>query len=83
LSGGCMVPIAALGQREGERLHLRGLVSSPQGDQVLRREIRGPASSRGAGPAVGRADAGRWRPRYSAACSAIGVILRPAIKGDR
>lgn len=44
LSGGCMVPIAALGQRQGERLHLRGLVSSPQGDQVLRREIRGPAS---------------------------------------
>lgn len=44
LSGGCMVPIAALGQREGERLHLRGLVSSPQGDQVLRREARGPAS---------------------------------------
>jgi hydroxymethylbilane synthase len=44
LSGGCMVPIAALGQREGERLHLRGLVSSPQGDQVLRREVRGPAS---------------------------------------
>jgi hydroxymethylbilane synthase len=44
LSGGCMVPIAALGQREGEHLHLRGLVSSPQGDQVLRREIRGPAS---------------------------------------
>jgi hydroxymethylbilane synthase len=43
LSGGCMVPIAALGQREGERLHLRGLVSSPQGDQVLRREVRGPA----------------------------------------
>jgi hydroxymethylbilane synthase len=44
LSGGCMVPIAALGQREGERLHLRGLVSSPQGDQVLRREVRGLAS---------------------------------------
>jgi len=44
LSGGCMVPIAALGQREGERLHLRGLVSSPQGDQVLRQEVRGPAS---------------------------------------
>jgi hydroxymethylbilane synthase len=44
LSGGCMVPIAALAQREGERLHLRGLVSSPQGDQVLRREVRGPAS---------------------------------------
>ena len=44
LSGGCMVPIAALGQREEERLHLRGLVSSPQGDRVLRREVRGPAS---------------------------------------
>jgi hydroxymethylbilane synthase len=44
LSGGCMVPIAALGQREGELLYLRGLVSSPQGDQVLRREVRGPAS---------------------------------------
>jgi hydroxymethylbilane synthase len=44
LSGGCMVPIAALGQCKGESLHLRGLVSSPQGEQVLRREIRGPAS---------------------------------------
>ncbi|MDH3602056.1 MAG: hydroxymethylbilane synthase, partial [Candidatus Tectomicrobia bacterium] len=44
LSGGCMVPIAALGQRQGESLHLRGLVSSPQGDQVLRREVQGPAS---------------------------------------
>lgn len=43
LGGGCMVPIAALGQCQGEELHLRGLVSTPRGERMLRQEIRGPA----------------------------------------
>ena len=42
LGGGCMVPIAAFAQCEGQTLHLQGLVSSPDGRQVLRRDIRGP-----------------------------------------
>jgi hydroxymethylbilane synthase len=42
LGGGCMVPIAAYAQCEGQTLHLQGLVSSPDGRQALRREIRGP-----------------------------------------
>jgi hydroxymethylbilane synthase len=51
LGGGCMVPIAALGQCEGDTLHLQGLVSTPRGEHVLRQEIRGPAD---AAEAVGR-----------------------------
>jgi hydroxymethylbilane synthase len=42
LGGGCMVPIAAYAQCEGQTLHLHGLVSSPDGRQALRRDIRGP-----------------------------------------
>lgn len=42
LSGGCMVPIAAFGECRGERLHLRGLVSSPRGERVLRHQVEGP-----------------------------------------
>jgi hydroxymethylbilane synthase len=41
LGGGCMVPIAAFAQCEGQRLHLQGLVSSPEGRQVLHRDMRG------------------------------------------
>jgi hydroxymethylbilane synthase len=42
LGGGCMVPIAAFAQCEAQTLYLQGLVSSPDGRQVLRRDIRGP-----------------------------------------
>jgi hydroxymethylbilane synthase len=41
LGGGCMVPIAAFAQCEGQIMHLQGLVSSPEGRWVLRRDIRG------------------------------------------
>jgi hydroxymethylbilane synthase len=41
LGGGCMVPIAAFAQCDGHTLHLQGLVSSPDGRHVLRRDIRG------------------------------------------
>jgi hydroxymethylbilane synthase len=41
LGGGCMVPIAAFARCEGQIMHLHGLVGSPDGRQVLRRDIRG------------------------------------------
>jgi hydroxymethylbilane synthase len=41
LGGGCMVPIAAFAQCQEHTLHLQGLVSSPDGRQVLCRDIRG------------------------------------------
>jgi hydroxymethylbilane synthase len=42
LGGGCTVPIAALAQCQGPELHLQGLVSTPDGSQLLRQELRGP-----------------------------------------
>lgn len=42
LGGGCMVPIAALGRCQGERLQLQGLVSLPNGQRVLRHRVEGP-----------------------------------------
>src|SRR5215510_13621628 len=42
LGGGCTVPIAALAQCQGAELHLQGLVSTPDGTQLLRQELRGP-----------------------------------------
>ena len=41
LEGGCQVPIAALAQSEGGEVHLRGLVASLDGTQVLRSSRRG------------------------------------------
>jgi hydroxymethylbilane synthase len=41
LGGGCMLPIAAFAQCQESSLHLQGLVSAPDGQRVLRREIRG------------------------------------------
>jgi hydroxymethylbilane synthase len=43
LGGGCTVPIAALAQCQGAELSLQGLVSTPDGAQLLRQELRGPA----------------------------------------
>lgn len=42
LGGGCTVPIAALAQCQGAELHIRGLVSTPDGSHILRQDIRGP-----------------------------------------
>jgi hydroxymethylbilane synthase len=42
LGGGCTGPIAALAQCQGATLHLQGLVSTPDGSQLLRQELRGP-----------------------------------------
>jgi hydroxymethylbilane synthase len=45
LEGGCQVPIACFAVLdEQDQLWLRGLVGSPDGDKVLRSEIRGPRS---------------------------------------
>ena len=43
LGGGCMVPIAALGQCQADVVHLQGLVSIPDGRCQWRQEIRGAA----------------------------------------
>jgi hydroxymethylbilane synthase len=42
LGGGCTVPIAALAQCQDAELSLQGLVSTPDGAQLLRQELRGP-----------------------------------------
>jgi hydroxymethylbilane synthase len=42
LEGGCQVPIGVYATIEGETLHLRGLVGSLDGKQVLKAERKGP-----------------------------------------
>jgi hydroxymethylbilane synthase len=41
LNGGCQVPIACFAELHADELHLRGLVGSSDGKQLLRTEIRG------------------------------------------
>jgi hydroxymethylbilane synthase len=41
LGGGCTVPIAALAQCQGAELHMQGLVSTPDGSEILTQELRG------------------------------------------
>ncbi len=41
LQGGCQVPIGAYATLEGEVLHLRGFVGSPDGKRLLRSAMRG------------------------------------------
>ena len=44
LGGGCQTPIAAHARLNGQgTLHLDGLVASPDGKLVIRRQISGPA----------------------------------------
>jgi hydroxymethylbilane synthase len=43
LNGGCQVPIAGYAVLEGDDIYLRGLVGRPDGSEVVRDEIRGPA----------------------------------------
>ncbi|VAW68474.1 Porphobilinogen deaminase [hydrothermal vent metagenome] len=43
LNGGCQVPIAGYSVLEGNELYLRGLVGRPDGSEVVRGEVRGPA----------------------------------------
>ena len=44
LGGGCQLPIAAHAVLEGETLLLDGLVATPDGSQILRDSLTGPAS---------------------------------------
>jgi len=44
LEGGCQVPIGAYAELKGDSVYLRGLVGDPDGKQVLRDEIEGPAN---------------------------------------
>jgi hydroxymethylbilane synthase len=41
LQGGCQVPIAAYAVIAGDRLHLQGLIASPDGTKVIRHEAEG------------------------------------------
>lgn len=43
LEGGCQVPIGCFAVHEGDQLWLRGLVAEPNGREIIRAEIRGPA----------------------------------------
>lgn len=44
LNGGCQVPIAGYATLEGDEIYLRGLVGRPDGSEVVRGDIRGPAA---------------------------------------
>lgn len=41
LGGGCLVPIGGLAQVEGDRVHLRGLVASPDGRRIIQGTRKG------------------------------------------
>ncbi|HON99370.1 MAG TPA: hydroxymethylbilane synthase [Syntrophales bacterium] len=43
LGGGCQLPVAALAEEKGDSMVVRGLLGSPDGRLVIRREVRGPA----------------------------------------
>jgi len=45
LGGSCQVPIAAHGSIENGQFHISGLVADPDGSQVLRSKLAGPAAS--------------------------------------
>lgn len=44
LGGGCQVPIACLGRKQGETLILRGLVGNTTGKVIIADEVKGPSS---------------------------------------
>jgi len=44
LNGGCQVPIAGYALLENNEIYLRGLVGRPDGSEVVRGEVRGPAA---------------------------------------
>jgi hydroxymethylbilane synthase len=54
LDGGCQVPIAALGTLSNSVLHLRAVVASLDGREVIRDELRGEAADEPAAATLGR-----------------------------
>ncbi len=44
LQGSCQVPIGGFAELIGDEIHLRGLVGSADGQEVIRGEVRGPAA---------------------------------------
>jgi hydroxymethylbilane synthase len=44
LEGGCVVPVAALGRVEGDRLHLEALISDLEGRRLLRDQSSAPVA---------------------------------------
>jgi hydroxymethylbilane synthase len=61
LGGDCQVPIGAFAEMRGDRLHLRAVVASLDGSQVMRREASQPVESAhalGASVAAGLLEAG-------------------------
>ena len=54
LNGGCQVPVAGHATLHGDEICLDGLVAEPDGSVVLRRQIRGKASSSEEAAALGR-----------------------------
>ena len=56
LGGGCQFPIAAHALLDGDVLHLDGLVAKPDGSEILRDSLSGPANS---AEALGSALAGQ------------------------
>jgi hydroxymethylbilane synthase len=45
LGGGCQLPIAAHAVLRGDQLEMEGLVASPDGSQILRHQVSGPAET--------------------------------------
>ena len=43
LAGGCQAPVAGYSELDNGILHLRGLVGRPDGSEMIRGEITGPA----------------------------------------
>ncbi|HYW13273.1 MAG TPA: hydroxymethylbilane synthase [Longimicrobium sp.] len=76
LEGGCQVPIGALGQVEGDRLVLHGLVAELDGGRILRVEESGPLAE---ADAIGRRAADALLARGAAGIlSGIRAALAPA-----
>ncbi|HEU4707781.1 MAG TPA: hydroxymethylbilane synthase [Methylophilaceae bacterium] len=44
LAGSCQVPIGAFAEKHGDELRMVGFVASPDGKQMVRDEVRGPAN---------------------------------------
>ena len=43
LGGGCQVPLGGYASLQGEEIHLRGFVGTPDGSRLVSAEVRGKA----------------------------------------